>query len=143
MTKVSPFLKFNGQCAEAIELYKNALKAEVTYKSTFAQASKNGGFQLTDESQKDWIYHAQIKVGRQTLMLCDTNDDKVGNGTKQRKSEVCLCAEFDTPEEVKAIFDIMSEGATIIEPFSSATYSESFVFLEDKFGVRWWLMTAE
>jgi len=142
MTKVSPFFTFSGQCAQAMELYEKALKAKVTFKSTYLQASKKG-FEISDKSQKDWIYHAQMKVGRQTLMLCDGNDDKTGTGTQLRKSEVCLCAEFDTPEEVNAAFEIMKEGGTIIEPMSSASYSKCFVFVEDKFGVHWWLMTAE
>jgi len=142
MTRVSPFLKFSGQCAEAITLYEKAFNAKVTYKATFGQAAKKDKV-YTDESQKNWIYHAQIKIGKQTLMLCDANNDYVGNSTERRHGELCLCAEFDTPEAVKAAFDIIEDGATVIEPFSSASYSRSFVFLEDKFGIRWWLMTAE
>jgi len=132
MTRVSPFLTFKGQCVQAMELYEKALKAKVTYKANYP-----------DESKGDLIYHAQMKIGKQLIMLCDGDDTTLGGGKEQRASEVCLCAEFDTPEEVKAAFDIMSEGAKIIEPFSSASYSKSFVFLEDKFGIRWWLMTAE
>lgn len=142
MTKVSPFLTFSGQCAKAMELYEKAFNAKVAYKATYAQASKKDP-KLTDETKNDWIYHAQIKIGRQTLMLCDGDDTTLGNGIQQRASEVCLCAEFATPEEVQAAYEIMQEGGKIIEPMSSATYSKQFVFLEDKFGIRWWLMTAE
>jgi len=142
MTKVSPFLSFQGQCASAMDLYEKAFQAKVTYKTTYAQANKKD-FKLTDEAQKDWIYHAQMKIGRQTIMLCDGDDTTPRNGTQQRASEVCLCVLFDTPEEVQATYEIMREGAEIIEPMSTATYSKQFVFIEDKFGIRWWLMTAE
>ena len=137
MTRVSPFLTFNGQCGEALSLYEKALGAIISYKSHFSD-SKDPKCQ--DESKKDWIYHAQLKVGKNIIMMCDDSTGGLSNGKEQRASEVCLCAEFDTAQEVKASFDIMSEGATIIEPFSSASYSSSFVFLEDKFGIRWWLM---
>jgi len=130
MTRVSPFLTFSGQCTQAMALYEKALKAKVTYKKEY-------------DANKNLIFHAQMKVGKHLIMLCDGDDTTLGSGKEQRASEVCLCAEFDTPEEVKAAFDIMSDGAKIIEPFSSASYSKSFVFLEDKFGIRWWLMTAE
>ena len=141
MTKVSPFLTFSGNCIEAIELYTKALKAEITYKARYSEA-KQADFKSEDDFKKDWIYHAQLKIGKQIIMMCDGDETTLGSGTEQRKSEVCLCAEFDTAEEVKVVYDIMSEGAKIVEPFSSASYSESFVFLEDKFGVRWWLMVA-
>ena len=142
MTRISPFLSFQGQCTSAMELYEKALKAKVTYKTTYAQANKKD-LSSVDEAKKDWIFHAQIKIGRQTLMLCDSDDTTLGNGTQQRTSEVCLCAEFDTPEEVQAAYEIMAEGGKIIEPMSMATYSKQFVFVEDKYGIRWWLMTAE
>ncbi|MCL2565079.1 MAG: VOC family protein [Defluviitaleaceae bacterium] len=142
MAKVSPFLTFSGKCAEAMELYEKAFKAKVAYKACYGEANKKD-FTLTDEAQKDWIYHAQMKIGRQTIMLCDGNEETLSNGTEQRASEVCLCVEFNTEEEVKAAYEIMKEGAVIIEPMSSATYSKSFAYLEDKFGIRWWIMTAQ
>jgi len=142
MTRVSPFLTFNGQCAAAMDLYEKALAAKVTYKTTYAKANEKD-FQHADDSKNDWIYHAQIKVGRQIIMMCDGDSTTLGSGTEQRASEVCLCAEFATPEEVQSAFDIMSEGGIVIEPMSTATYSKKFVFIQDKFGIRWWLMTAE
>jgi len=142
MTRVSPFFIFNGQCAAAIALYEKALGGKVTYQSTYAQAQKNDPA-AKDEAKKDWIYHAQMKIGRQILMLCDGDEDKIGTGTAMRPSELCLCAEFDTPDEVTAAYEIMQQGGTTIEPMSSSSYSARFVFVQDKFGVRWWLMTKE
>ena len=141
--KISPFLKFSGQCAEAIKLYEEALKAKITFNATFEQARAKGNLQFSDEAQKDWIFHTQIKIGEQSVYMCDCIDGKTGEGTKLRKGEACICAEFDTPEEVQAAYEIMCEGGKIIEPMCSAEYSASFVFIEDKFGIRWWLMTAK
>ncbi|MCL2406724.1 MAG: VOC family protein [Defluviitaleaceae bacterium] len=140
MTKVSPFLTFSGTCGEAIALYTKALNAKITFKSHYSDTKDP---KCQDESKKHYIYHAQLKIGKNIIMMCDDSSDKLSDGMELRQSEVCLCAEFATPNEVKAAYDIMSENATIIEPFSSASYSKSFVFLEDKFGIRWWLMTAE
>ena len=142
MTKVSPFITFNGQCAQAMELYEKALKAKTTYKARYCEA-KQADIKSYDECKKDWIFHAQMKVGKQIIMLCDGDETTLDDGTKQRKSEVCLCVEFDSAEEVKAAYDVMCKEAKIIEPLSSASYSESFAFLEDRFGIRWWLMTAK
>ena len=143
MTKVSPFLTFSGNCTQAIEMYEKAFKAQIEYKATYSQANKNE-YNNTNEAQKDWIYHAQLKIGKQTIMMCDDDDSdlNVGDGKEQRKSEVCLCVEFSAKEELMYAYDVMKEDAIILEPMSSASYSEAFVLLEDKFGIRWWLMMA-
>jgi len=140
MTKASPFFTFNGHCAEAMELYAKAMGAKVAHVTTYAKSKDP---KCADPAKKDWIYHAQMKLGRSTLMLCDGDDTKLEGGTKQRNNELCLCVEFDRPDEVRAAFEAMKEGGKVLEDMDSAPYSELFAFVEDKFGIRWWLMTAE
>jgi len=140
MTKISPFFVFNGQCAEAIELYEKALGAKVSSTYTYGKSKDP---KCADPAKKDWIYHAQMKLGRSTLMLCDGDESKLEGGTRQRNNELYLCVEFDTSDEVRAAFNIMKEGGKVLEDMDTAPYSELFVLIEDKFGIRWWLMTAE
>jgi len=140
MVKVSPFFTFGGQCASAMELYEKAFGAVVTYKARFSEASSKD-FQYKDESKKDYIYHAQMKIGEQIIMLCDDSDGTLGTGTDVRSSELSLCVVFDTADEVKAAYEVMKDGAKIIVPMASATYSNSYVFLTDKFGISWWIMS--
>lgn len=61
----------------------------------------------------------------------------------QRGNTVSLVITFETAEEVKEAFDLISDGAIILSPISSTTYSSCFVSLIDKFGVRWELMTEQ
>jgi len=122
-----------------MKLYEKAFGAEITFKARFSEASSKD-FKLKGEATKDYIYHAQMKIGENLIMLCDDSDGTLGTGTESRGSELSLCVEFETPDEVKAAYEIMREGAVIIVPIASASYSKSYVYLEDKFGIRWWIM---
>ena len=139
--KVSPFIHFNGHCAHAIELYEKALGAKLTYKATYAE-SKKPEYQI--KSKENWIFHAQIKIGEIIIMMCDDNEGALGEGAKSRKSsEMGLCIWFDSVAEAKLAYENMREQSTEIVPFSSPSENYCFVYITDKFGVRWWLLGGE
>jgi uncharacterized glyoxalase superfamily protein PhnB len=60
---------------------------------------------------------------------------KIGNSSS-------LLVHFDTEDECKEAYRIMSEGAVIISPMESQTYCACFASLIDKYGVRRDLMVG-
>jgi len=46
-------------------------------------------------------------------------------------------------EDVKKAYAIMADGAAIVHPMKSTTYSSCFVSFVDRFGMRWELMTEQ
>jgi len=137
MAKVSPFIHFNGTCADALELYQKAFDAELIYKAHYSD-TKDPQYQI--ESKKDWIYHAQIKIGETIIMMCDDNEGATGKGSKSRTSEMGLCLWFDSVDKAKLTYEAMWDGATEIVPFSTPKENYCFVYFADKFGVRFWLL---
>jgi len=137
MLVVTPNFHFNGQCKQAIELYKKAFGAEV--KSLFCYSDANPqDYILTDEDEKDFVYHAEIIIGNQRIMLNDGTDDSFLKG-----NSISTVITFETANDVKTAFEIMADGASIIHPMISTTYSSCFVSLIDKYGMRWELMTEQ
>jgi PhnB protein len=53
-----------------------------------------------------------------------------------------LSVRGDTVDEVKALWDKLSENATIIEPFGPAQWAPGFGMLTDRFGITWILDVA-
>jgi len=49
---------------------------------------------------------------------------------------------FDSDEELKKAYDILSEGATIITPLFTQTYCSLTADLINNFGGRWSLMSG-
>ena len=123
--KISPYLQFNGNCAEAISFYEDAfgVKAEV-YK-------KDGVF----------INHAELDFGDGWIGLSDTPKDEekstLGNGG------ISISVFLADTSAVKAVFERLSAGGKIFEQPEATEWCECFCTLEDKFGVNWSLMCGE
>ena len=134
MTHVIPNLHFKGNCKQAIELYKKAFGAEAINFIKYADANPQD-FSINDGNQSDMVYHSEIVIGTNRLMLNDTADDSYQTG-----DSLSLLVHFDTSNEIKAAYEILSEDAVIISPMKSQTYCAHFASLIDKYGIRWDLM---
>ena len=137
MLKVTPNLHFRGQCKQALELYKQALGAEVKVLLCNSDANPQD-MEAENEYPGDIVYHAEFYIGGQRLTASDSPDDPVANC-----HPISLLITFETAEDVKKAYEIMAEGATVIYPPQSTSYSSCFVSLVDKFGMRWELMTEQ
>jgi PhnB protein len=136
MPHIIPNFHFYGQCEQAIELYKNAFDAEVNVFMRYSDADPQDWRPGDGDSQVlAYVYHAEIVIGGQRLILSDSTGDDAPRG-----NSLSLVVAFETPDAVKAAYDIISEGANIVAPMKSTTYSSCFVSLIDKFGMRWELM---
>lgn len=124
----------NGQCAAAMELYKKALGAEVTAVMTYSEADPKESGPI-NESEKDYIFNAQMRIGKQTILLCDDHQ----SSTKVGK-QIQIVLEFDTAEGVKSAYNILADGATDLLPPHEASYSPCVAGLTDAYGIPWQLM---
>lgn len=142
MPRVEPILIFSGQANQAIDLYTKAFDADLKVKILFSEANPQDW--QSDEEDKDLIYHAQIKIGNQIIMLGD-DCDAVKKGivkTTGNSFLIDMVITFDTDEELKKAYDALYEGATITSPLCSQSYCSLTCSLIDKFGGRWQLMSG-
>lgn len=133
---VTPNLHFTGQCMEAIALYRRAFGAEVL--SLLTNADANPQDWACEAGAEAFVYHAEIRIGEQRLMMNDCASDALNPG--QSMSIVITC---DTAREVRNVCAVLSEGGTILSPIQATTYSSAFVSLIDRCGMRWELMTEQ
>jgi len=142
MPKVEPILIFAGQTNQAIALYEKAFGAVLKEKLLFSDANPKD-WQSKDED-KGLVYHSQIKIGEQIIMLAD-DCDAARNGvikTSGNSFLMDLVVQFDSDDELKTAYEVLSEGATITTPLCSQTYCSLTCALIDKFGGRWQLMSG-
>lgn len=109
----------NGNCKEAIEMYKNALDA--TVKTLF------------EDSNSHLIVHAEIVIHDELLILNDfgNNDGISKSGGYQ------LCVQFDNEAALRKAYATIQNGSVTIEPMQSTEYSPCTIRFIDKFDVRW------
>ena len=64
------------------------------------------------------------------------------NGVTLTSEPFFLSVRGDTVEEVQALWDKLSDTATIIEAFGPAQWAPAFGMLTDRFGITWILDVA-
>ncbi|MFL8801222.1 MULTISPECIES: VOC family protein [unclassified Clostridioides] len=110
---------FNGNCKEAIELYKNALYADVKT--------------LIEDSNSSLVVHAELTIHDGLLILNDFgNSDGVSKSGGYQ-----LCLQFDNEDELKRAYSNMEFESITINPIQSTDYSPCTIRFEDRFGIRW------
>ena len=136
--KITPTLNFGGNCREAIQMYEKAFEGKITCLVTYGEANDPAYMPLLSEEQKDYIYHAELVLGNQRIIMSDHIDIEFS---------VCysnfLTIMYDTKEEVQRTYEIIKEGSKTIYKMEATPYSSCRVVLVDKFGIRWGIMTEQ
>lgn len=138
MILITPNFNFNGHCEEAITLYQKAFNARVGCLLRYSDADARDWNRKLNSEQVNYIYHAELFIGNQRIMMCDNMDVDLTNSTS-----LSLTMTFDTSNEVKNAYEILKDGSITIYPLHSTTYSSCEVVFIDKFGFRWGLMTEQ
>ena len=133
-----PTLNFGGSCREAIQMYEKAFGGKITWLTTYREADDPAYMPLLNEEQKEYIYHAELMLGNQRIIMSDQVDIEL---------PVCysnfLTIMYDTKEEVQRAYEIMKEGSKTIYQMEATPYSSCRVVFVDKFGIRWGIMTEQ
>ena len=138
MTLITPNFNFNGRCEEAITLYQKAFNARVGCLLRYSDADVRDWDRELNSTQANYIYHAELFVGKHRIMMCDNMDVELTKSTS-----LSLTVTFDTSDEVKDAYDILKADSITIYPIHSTTYSSCEVVFIDRFGFRWGFMTEQ
>lgn len=136
--KITPTLNFGGQCREAIHLYGQAFDGQITCLISYRDANDPAYMPLLTEEQKDWVYHAELVLDGQRIIMSDHADIKF-----QTCYSNFLTIVYDTKEEVQRAYEVLKEGSTTIYPMEATPYSSCRVVFVDRFGIRWGIMTEQ
>ena len=136
--KITPTLNFGGNCREAIHLYEKAFGGKITCLISYRDANDPAYMPLLTEEQKDYIYHSELWLGEQRIIMSDHADIEFTTCYSNFLTVMC-----DTKEEVQQAYAVMKEGSQTIYPMEATPYSSCRVVFVDKFGIRWGIMTEQ
>lgn len=120
----------DGNAAEAIQFYEEALGAIILHRDTFAVTPENPEFQLPPEA-KDRIMHARLQIGESQLMLSDTYPGQ----PHQVGSHITIAVSAEDPDKARQIFDALAAGGRVDMPLQETFFSPAYGSVTDKFGV--------
>ena len=113
MMTLTPYLSFEGNCAEAMEFYKSCLGGEL-------EINKVGDSPAEAEmpGKENWVMHSMLKSGSITIMASDLmKGENVSTGTN-----VTLTLSGGTLAELKGFFEKLSEGGKVTQPLQAAFF---------------------
>lgn len=126
-------LNFNGECAEAMNFYADALGGEIQMMMTFGNSPMAGDI---GAEWQDKIIHACITVGKLKLMGCDVPPDRY-----QKPQGFSVQVSFADTERARAAFTGLADGGAINMPFTETFWSKGFGMVTDRFGISWMVNT--
>lgn len=128
--KVTPYLNFDGQCAEAFKFYEQVLGGKIE-----AMMTHGGTPEMAPHVPPEWhdrIMHACLNVGDQTLMASDSPP-----GQHQAAQGLWVSLHFDRASEGQRVFDALGEGGKVQMPFEKTFWAAGFGMVVDRFGIPW------
>jgi len=129
MSSINSYLRFNGNCEEAMSFYKDCLGGELTMQKVGESPMSNN----MPQQMQDKIMHATLKTDGFIIMasdLCDESGLVKGNN-------VSLMLDCDSEEQIRNTYDRLSEGGNKSHPLEQTFWNALFGDLTDKFGINW------
>jgi PhnB protein len=132
--ELSPYLNFNGQCAEAFAFYAKCLGGRIISLLTHGQSP------IKDQVAPEWrdkVLHARLDIGGQSVMGCDAPPShyKPAQG-------LVVSITVPTASDADRVFHALSEDGKVTMPFQKTFWSAGFGMLVDRFGIPW-MVNAE
>jgi PhnB protein len=129
MMTLTPFLLFDGNCDQAMEFYKSCFCGELTATKVKDSPAKD----FMPAAQREKIVNARLRSDKLEISASDwLRPDRAAI----RGNTVCLYLSGGTFEELKTLFEKLSEGAEVTDPLKDQFFG-TYGALNDKFGVRW------
>jgi PhnB protein len=131
MINLTPFLLFEGNCAEAMEFYKACLGGELTITRVSDMPTKDH----FPPDQQHKVTYAHLKSGAIEISATDwlhpTRKPRQGN-------TVAMYVNGGTYSQLRDIFDKLAAGAdrTLLDDLQDMPFG-TYGHLADKYGVHW------
>jgi PhnB protein len=129
--QVQPYVCFEGRCDEAIEFYRKAVGAELTFRMRFNEMPGGCDGHVTPGAENK-VMHASLKIGNSTVFVSD--------GRVQPPAQfkgIMLSIQTTDAAQAERAFTALADGGQVFMPLTQTFWSPKFGMLTDRFGVTW------
>ncbi len=128
MVQLNPYLKFNDNCREAMNFYKDILGWELSLQTG---GESPVGAQMP--APKDSILHSALTKDSQVIMGSDLHwGEELSNGNGNQ-----ICVNCESEKEITDFFTKLSDGGKITQPLGDMPWGSKFGSLIDKYEKYW------
>ena len=143
VSKVEPYLFFEGRCAEAVEFYRRVLGAEVVMKLQYKDAppmpeGAEGCGEGMPKPPLDAVMHCALRIG-ETTILCS---DGMASG-KPSFGGFSLSVVARDNAHAAQLFDALGSGGQVLQPLQETFFADRFGMVHDQFGLGWMILAGQ
>ncbi len=131
MSKITPFLMFEGKAEEAINFYMSIFNDSEIIRLARYEAGEPG--------KEGEVSQAVFSINGQEFICTDTFVQHAFTFTPS----ISLFVECDSEEEINDAYTKLADGGELLMPLDSYPFSKKFGWVQDKFGVSWQLILAD
>ena len=127
--ELTPYLLFNGNCAEAFKFYEQTLGGKIEAIMNFA------GSPAAEHAPPEWgekIMHATITIGDNKLMGSDAPP-----GNYQQPQGLSVSISVNDRDKAEQIFNALAQDGKTTMPFQKTFWAAGFGMCVDRFGIPW------
>lgn len=135
MAQINAYIRFNGNCREAMTFYKECLGGELTMQEIEGSPIEP---HMPADAKKNILHATLIK---DNLILLAS--DMYGPEGLQRGNSISLCLDCNSEEEIYRYYDKLSAGGLATHPLEDAFWGGKFGDLIDRYGNSWLLNYAK
>lgn len=131
--RLNPYLSFRDTARAAMEHYRDIFGGELTL-STFSEFGVS-----EDPAEKDKIMHGMLEAPNGLVLMGADTPNQMELPADSAHS-VSLSGDDDAT--LRAYWEGLSDGATVVEPLTIAPWGDAFGMLVDRFGIHWMVNIA-
>ncbi len=134
----SLFINFDGNCREALAFYAKVFQSEVQVLMTYGQMPPDPNYTVSD-ADKEYVMYSSVPIFGCNVMFCDVPSDM----PLTKGDNISPTLSTDDKEEIRCIFDELSQGGEVLMPLEKTFWSELYGMVQDKYGVIWQLSAGK
>jgi PhnB protein len=132
---LTPYLNFNGTCADAFKFYAQTLNGTIVFMQTHGDSPAKD---YVGPEWQDKVMHARVEFGHMALMGSDAPE------THYRKPQgMTVSVSVSSVDEARRIFEALAREGRITMPFEKTFWSSGWGALIDRFGIPWMVNTDQ
>lgn len=128
--KITPYLSFDGCCAEAFGFYADLLGGKIGIMMTFKDAPEPMCADVPGWADK--VMHAELTIGDHVLMGSDPPP-----AWRRDMQGISISLQIDDVAEAERAFGSLAEGGTVTMPLEETFWAKRFGMVTDRFGTPW------
>jgi PhnB protein len=133
MTKLSPYLFFDGNCEDAFTFYRSVFRSEFKYLGRYKDVPSTDRKIFKEKDEK--IMHVTLPISEEATLMGSDNTESY---TELRSNKsFALYVNTDSRDEADRLFNELSIGGEIKVSMTETFWGSYYGILRDKFGVNW------